>query len=434
MTKTIERARIEGIASTVALARERLAALAPIGYSSAGIVESVGEGVEGLAPGDRVACAGAGWANHATIVAVPKNLVARVPRDVDLADAAYATIGAIALHGVRQADVRLGERVGVIGLGLVGQLTMRILSAAGCVAVGVDIDQRAVDLATKTGGRAYLRKTAGLERIIVSAAGDLGLDAVIICAATASEDPLNLACHLLRDRGRVVIVGDVPIAASRSLLYEKELELGVSRSYRPGRYLADYEEHGRDLPAGYVRWTEQRNLQAFVDLIAAGELSPSDVTTHRFDLSQAAEAYAAAMMPTDDARAFGVLLEYPPAEDRQRFRIRSPRRPRQTGGRVGVIGAGAFARRVILPHLARSGATLVAIASEGGLTAADAAARFGFERAATAEEVITDDQIDAIVIATRHSTHAELAAQGLHAGKAILMEKPLALDRSQLQE
>lgn len=431
--KTIERARVEGIAATVALARERLAALAPMGYSSAGVIESLGPGVEGFAPGDRVACAGAGWANHATVVSVPKNLVARVPPTVDLSDAAYATIGSIALHGVHQADARLGERIGVIGLGLVGQLTVRILAAAGCSAVGVDVDREAVDLAAKAGARAFLRSTPGLEGILLP--DGAGLDAVIVCAATDSDDPLNLACQLLRDRGRVVIVGDVPVVASRALLYEKEIELRLSRSYGPGRYDVEYEEHGRDLPVGYVRWTEQRNLQAFVDLVAEGKISPSEVTSHRFSLDEAADAYITATEPGAGPRPFGILLEYPTTETRAVARTTDGRPlPRSTGDRIGVIGAGAFATRAVLPYLAKSGAELVAVASERGLTAADAAARFGFERAATADEIIADDGIDAVIIATRHSSHAALSVAALHAGKTVLVEKPLALNRAELEE
>jgi predicted dehydrogenase/threonine dehydrogenase-like Zn-dependent dehydrogenase len=426
--KTIERARVEGIAATVALARERLAALAPIGYSSAGVVESIGPGVEGFAPGDRVACGGAGWANHATVVSVPKNLVARVPPAVELNDAAYATIGAIALHGVRQADGRLGERIGVIGLGLVGQLTVRILVAAGCTAVGIDLDQEAVELAANGGARAFPRNTPGLERIVIADSVG-GLDAVIICAAADSDDPLNLACHLLRDRGRVVIVGDVPVTASRAVLYEKEIELRLSRSYGPGRYDSEYEEHGRDLPVGYVRWTEQRNLQAFVDLIGDGKVAPSDLTTHRFPLDEAVEAYVAAVEPGVRPRPFGILLEYPttvtpPVAGRPQ---RGPLQ-RSTGDRIGVIGAGAFATRAVLPYLAKAGVGRVAVASERGLSAADAVMRFGFERSATAEEIIADDGIDAIIIATRHGSHAALSAAALRAGKAVLVEKPLALN------
>lgn len=432
--KTLEKARTEGIVSTVAVVRDRLAGLSPLGYSLAGVVEAVGAGVEGLAPGDRVVAAGAGWANHASTVSVPKNLVARVPAGIDLADAAYATVGAIAMHGVRQSDARLAERVGVIGLGLVGQLAVRILIAAGCEVWGTDLDPQATSLAEQAGARTFLPGEGGYDSATASRIAEVGLDGVIICAASSSNGPIDLACQLLRPRGRIVVVGDVPIAADRSLMYQKELELRLSRSYGPGRYSTDYEEHGHDLPAEYVRWTEQRNLQGFVDLIAAGRLSPAQLTTHRFHIDQAVEAYA--IVESNDPRPFGVLLEYP--EDAPVGDIVHPkkngRRSAAHGDRIGVLGAGSFARSILFPGLVRAGARLSAVASDGGLTAADAAARFGFERASTAEEILTDDRIDGVVIATKHSSHAALTSAALRAGKAVFVEKPLALTEMELAD
>jgi predicted dehydrogenase/threonine dehydrogenase-like Zn-dependent dehydrogenase len=433
--KTLDKARSEGIASTVAVVRDRLAGLSPLGYSIAGVVEAIGTGVEGVSPGDRVAGAGAGWANHASTSAVPKNLVARVPEGVDLADAAYATVGAIAMHGVRQSDARLGERIGVIGLGLVGQLAVRILIAAGCEVWGTDLDPQAISLAGQAGARTYPLWADGNDSAVASSIAQAALDGVIICAASSSSGPVDLACRLLRPGGRIVVVGDVPISADRTLMYEKELELRLSRSYGPGRYSTEYEEHGHDLPAEYVRWTEQRNLQAFLDLIAADRLSPSQLTTHRFPIDQAGEAYA--VVESNDPRPFGVLLEYPEDEPPVDHGIK-PKKPRRRtvahGGRIGVLGAGAFARSVLLPGLTKAGATLAAIASEGGLTAADAAARFGFERAATTDEILADDRIDGVVITTTHSSHATLTAAALRAGKAVFVEKPLALTNAELSE
>ena len=271
--KVVDKARVEGIRSALDTARDRLEALAPIGYSSAGVVLEVGEGVEGIAPGDRVACGGEG-ANHAEILAVPRNLVAPIPEGVSFEDAAYATVGAIALHGVRQAEVGLGDTVGVIGLGLVGQLAARLLAAAGCRVVGIDLDDAAVERVRPVGATAIRRDDASLEPRVHAVTGGLGLDAVLLCASSASSDPLELAVRLARDRGRIVVVGETRIDVDRAPLYEKELELRMSRSYGPGRYDRDYEEHGRDLPAGYVRWTEQRNMQAFLDLVAAGRVEP----------------------------------------------------------------------------------------------------------------------------------------------------------------
>ncbi len=432
--KVVDRARVEGVRSALALSRDRLDRLAPLGYSSAGIVRTVGAGVESLAPGDAVACAGAGWANHAEVVAIPKNLVARVPKGVSLDDAAYATVGAIALHAVRQSDARVGESVGVVGLGLVGQIAVRILKAAGCIPFGVDVDSEAVALARSGGVVAHERQDPALEQAALHLSHDLGLDAVIVCAAVDSADPIELSATLARDRGRVILVGDVPLTADRRVFYEKELELRLSRSYGPGRYDRDYEEHGRDLPAGYVRWTEQRNLQAFIDLIASGAICPSELTTHRLPVERAEEAFALLEHPVEGERPFGVLLEYP--ETLPRRPVFAPaRRSGPTGARVGLIGAGSFARSTLVPALKEAGAELAVVHSAGGLSAADLAEKMGFENVADSiEAVIADDTLNAVVVATRHADHAALAVAILESGKAAFIEKPLALTATQLDE
>jgi predicted dehydrogenase len=431
--KVVERARAEGVRSALTAARERLDALAPLGYSSAGVVLRVGAGAEGIAPGDRVACGGGGFANHAEVVAVPRNLVARIPDGVPFESSAYATVGAIALHGVRRAEAQVGERIGVIGLGLVGQLAVRILAAAGCRPVGVDLDPRAVGLAAETGAIAFERSRDRLEQAVLDETGGIGLDAVLVCAASRSPDPLQLAARLARERGRIVVVGDVPVEADRALLYEKELELRLSRSYGPGRYDRDYEERGRDLPPAYVRWTEQRNLEAFLELVAAGRVDPSPLTTHRYPVEDAEQAYAT-LTGDGQERPVGILLEY--SYEVPQPVAAMPQAARTAGiARVGLIGAGSFARRTLIPAFKDAGAQLVAAASESGLSAADVAGRFGFERAASsADEVIADESIDAIVIATRHASHAGLATAALRAGKAVFVEKPLALDEEGLLE
>ncbi len=406
LKKVVDRARSEGIGSALSAARERLDALSPLGYSSAGTVIRVGAGVEGIAPGDRVACGGGGFATHAEVIAVPRNLIAAVPDGVPFESAAYATVGAIALHGVRRAEAQLGERVGVIGLGLVGQLAVRILAAGGCTLIGVDLDPKAVELAASGGARAFERDRDGLQSSVLEATGGLGLDSVLVCAAATSSDPVRLASELARDRGRVVIVGDVPIEADRALFYEKELELRLSRSYGPGRYDRDYEERGRDLPPAYVRWTEQ-----------------------------AERAYALLTDDRGEERPFGILLEYAYEERPAAPTPHSARRSGAGTARIGLIGAGSFARATLLPALRDAGAELAAVASGGGLTATDVATRFGFERAAdSADEILADDSIDAVVIATRHASHAQLTASALRTGKAVFVEKPLAIDRDGLAE
>jgi predicted dehydrogenase/threonine dehydrogenase-like Zn-dependent dehydrogenase len=435
LKKMVERARSDGIASALAVARDRLDALTPLGYSSAGSVLRLGTGLEGFAVGDRVACGGGGFATHAEVIAVPRNLVAAVPDGVPLESAAYATVGAVALHGIRRAEAQLGEHVGVIGLGLVGQLAVRILAAGGCRVVGVDLDRDAVTLAAAAGALAFQRDRDGLEGAVLEATDGLGLDSVLVCAAATSADPVRLASELARERGRVVIVGDVPIEADRALFYEKELELRLSRSYGPGRYDRDYEERGRDLPPAYVRWTEQRNMQAFLDLVASGAVDPSPLTTHRFPVEQAERAYALLTYDRGEERPFGILLEYA-YEERPAAQGPHSVRPRAPGtARIGLIGAGAFARATLLPALRDAGAEFAAVASGGGLTATDVATRFGFERAAdSADEIFADDSITAVVIATHHAGHAPLTASALRAGKAVLVEKPLTIDRDGLAE
>jgi predicted dehydrogenase len=430
--KVVDRARVEGVRPAFSAARERLGTLAPLGYSSAGVIIRLGSGVAGVSPGDRVACAGGGFANHAEVVSVPSNLIAAIPAGVSFESAAYATVGAIALHGVRRAEATVGERIGVVGLGLVGQLALMILAAAGCKTVGIDPDPDAVALARRGGAHVFSRDQVGLEEAVREASDGIGLDAVLVCAAGRTSDPIELSARLARDRGRLVVVGDVAVEAPRELLYEKELELRLSRSYGPGRYDRDYEERGRDLPPGYVRWTEQRNLQAFLELVATGRVDPSSLTTHRFPVEQAEDAYAA--LAGEGERAFGVLLEYGYTEQAQEAR---PLRPRSTAGSasIGLIGAGSFARGILLPALRDAGAEILAVASEGGLSAADVASRFELARAAgSADEIFADEEIDAVVIATRHSTHAELAAAALRAGKAVFVEKPLALSEAELLE
>jgi predicted dehydrogenase/threonine dehydrogenase-like Zn-dependent dehydrogenase len=431
--KVVDRGRTEGVGPALTAVRERLDTLVPLGYSCAGVVLEVAPGVDGLAPGDRVACGGGGFANHAEVVVVPKNLVARVPDGESFEVATYATVGAIALHGVRRAEATVGERIGVVGLGLVGQLAVRILAAAGCIPVGVDVASEAVALAEAGGALGLARDRPGLAEAVSEITEGLGLDAVLVCAASSSSDPVRLATELTRDGGRIVVVGDVPVEADRALMYEKELELRMSRSYGPGRYDREYEERGRDLPPAYVRWTEQRNMQAFLALIASGKVDPSVLTTHRFPVEQAEQAYASLTGKTSP-RPFGIILEYA-YEEPARSVPRHQSTVRAGAVRIGLVGAGAFARRTLLPALQAERAELVAVATGSGLSAADVASRFGFARAAaSAEEILADDSIDAVVVATRHSSHASLAAAVLRAGKAVFVEKPLALDERGLDD
>lgn len=433
----------EGVASTYRKVRSRLDSPAPLGYSSAGVIEAVGHGVDDLTVGQRVACAGAGYANHAERVWVPKNLVVPVPDGVSTEHAAFATVGAIALQGVRQADVRLGESVVVIGLGLLGQLTLQLLGAAGVQAIGVDVDADRVALAERQGALGIARSD-DVEGITRATTDGIGADAVIITAATTSEDPIRLAGAVARDRARVVVVGAVPIRVPRSPFYEKEIDVRLSRSYGPGRYDPEYEEKGHDYPVGYVRWTERRNLSAFVRLLETEAVRLDELITHRFDFEEAESAYDILTSEAAGA-ALGVVLRYPVEARAEPRRITIEGEEERTRGRaraqvegrpgVGLIGAGSFATGVLVPILAGQDVSFQGVVSAGGLSARGVAERHGFRYiAGTADELLADPATHMIVIATRHDEHARLAAEALRAGKAVFVEKPLALDENSLDE
>jgi predicted dehydrogenase/threonine dehydrogenase-like Zn-dependent dehydrogenase len=426
VAKVLEAARRDGVAETVRNVRSRLGAPEGLGYSAAGVVLEVGARVVDIAPGDHVACGGAG-AMHAKVDRVPGNLCVRMPAGLSFESAAFATLGSIAMHGVRQADVRLGERVAVIGLGLVGQLAGQILRAAGCTVVGIDLDDALVRHAVEHGAADAAFTRGELDGpSLPSAAADC--DAVIITAATSSADPVQLAARLARDRGRVVVVGDVGMDVPRGLYYDKELDLRLSRSYGPGRYDREYEERGLDYPIGYVRWTERRNMGAFLDLVATRKVDVSSLITGRVDIDDAAEAYE--RLATTDASPLAIILGYPGTHA-----VRRPAPvPTQgtTGRSVGVIGAGSFAERVMVPGLASAGFSLSAVASASGLSADHVAGRFGFARSVSPPELLQDPAIDVVAIATRHSSHSELALEALRASKAVFVEKPPALDFDEL--
>jgi predicted dehydrogenase/threonine dehydrogenase-like Zn-dependent dehydrogenase len=448
--KVLDAVGREGVAAAYQKVKARLGELSPMGYSAAGVVEGVGEGVAGLEVGDLVACAGAGYASHAERLWVPKNLVVRVPAGVGSEAAAFSTLGAIALQGVRQAEPRLGETVAVIGLGILGQLTVQLLAASGVRPVGIDLDPSRVALAREHGALGLVRSDE-VEARVMDATDGVGADAVIITAATSSTDPIELAGALARDRARVVIVGAVPIEVPRSPYYEKELDVRLSRSYGPGRYDPSYEEGGHDYPVGYVRWTEQRNMKAFLDLIAMGEVRLDRLITHRYEFGDAVSAYDA--VTGDDAGSvLGVVLEYPEAAGVEPRRVgvgvgagvggaaahaSAPARAHGTKGpvRVGLIGAGSFAQGVLLPALKKLHVELTGVSSAGGLSARKAAEDHGFRwLAGSPEEILADDATDAVIIATRHGDHARLAAAALRAGKAVFVEKPLALTFEELDD
>jgi predicted dehydrogenase/threonine dehydrogenase-like Zn-dependent dehydrogenase len=433
--QVIDKARRDGVRETVQTVRARLDQPGAVGYSAAGVVLDVGERVRGIAPGQRVACGGGDHAVHADVVQVPGNLCVPLPDDVDFDSAAFATIGSVAMHGVRQADVRIGERVAVIGLGLVGQLTGQILRAAGCRVVGIDLSP---DLLAK--GVEIGSIDLGLERNAFDGdaipSGTADCDAVIVTAATRSNDPVTLAARLLRDRGRVVIVGDVHVDVPRPPYFEREIDIRFSRSYGPGRYDREYEERGLDYPIGYVRWTEQRNMASFVDLLGTKRIDVSGLVLERVGVDNAPDAYE--RLVTAGSSPLGVVLQYDPsastaASDRSRVNGQRVSPPTTTGEPVvNVIGAGSFAQRILIPGLQHAGFALGVVSSAKGLTANAAADRFGFVRAVTVEEALTDPAADLVAIATRHATHASLAESALRGGRAVFVEKPPCLTGEEL--
>lgn len=435
--KVLDKVKKEGIGATLQTVKGGLERFIPLGYSCAGVVEQVGRGAEEFAVGDRVACAGMGYASHAHAVFVPKNLTVAVPAEVSLEDASYVTLGAIALQGVRVADVRLGESVAVIGLGLLGQLTVQILKANGCRVVGVDLDPAKVEQAVRLGADAAVRRSDDVLAAVAHFTDGVGVDAVIVTAATESNDPIELAGELCRDRGRVSMVGAVKMDIPRKVYYMKELELRLSRSYGPGRYDPSYEEEGRDYPIGYVRWTERRNMQEFLRLVSTGQVTPSALTTHRFPVERAEEAYEIVTGKRQENFA-GVVLTYaqePASAGRRTLRLAA--RPARAGAvGLGFIGAGNFATSVLLPRFSRtSGVDLVGVATATGVSGKNTGTRFGFRYATTdMAELLADPAVHAVVIATRHGSHAHFAAQALRAGKAVFVEKPLAIDEAGLEE
>ncbi len=452
--KAIQMARTDGVARTIDAIQGKLAAPQTVGYSAAGVVTEVGaeigDGVARFRPGDRVACAGAGYANHAEVIRVPVNLVVPIPPEVDFAAASTVALGGIALQGLRRAGPTLGERFLVLGLGLLGQLTVQMLRAAGCRTIGYDPQPDRVRLA----------ETLGLEDAIDAAEGDipaavarltggLGVDGVIVTASTPSSDVLSSALRATRRKGRVVIVGDVGLDLKRADIYPGEKDLFISTSYGPGRYDPEYEEKGRDYPLAFVRWTENRNMEEYLRLLAAAAVRVEPLVGASVPIAEAERAYELLSAPTERGPSDGkprpllVLLKYPErAADalaepspRKVVHVRGP--ARQVAGviRTAIVGAGSFATSVHLPNLTklRESFSIQSVMSRSGVSAVAAAKRFGACSSTTdVAAVLGDPEVDLVLIATRHHLHAELAARALDAGKHVFLEKPLATDRAGL--
>jgi predicted dehydrogenase len=431
--QVIEYARQNGVKAAYEKVHAKLDTLTTLGYSCAGEVISVADDVHEFRVGDRVACAGGTYANHAEINFVPRNLAARIPSEVSSAAASLTTIGAIAMQGVRQAEVGIGETVAVIGAGLVGVLTIQILRAAGCRVVAIDLSPQRVKQAAGFGAHLAVAANDPTLASTIKEFSRYGVDAAILTAATDSVEPAEMAAKILRDRGRIIVVGAVGMGVSRSNMYMKELSLTLSRSYGPGRYDAQYEEGGIDYPIGYVRWTERRNMEAFLDLLAAGQIDVTPLLEHRYAIEEGAKAFA-------DLKngVYTAILKYngAPTVSQRSTSAAVAVRPRIGDEvRVGCIGAGSFASSVILPNLQSiKGVRLQSVGTISGAGAASAQRAFKFQTAEQPSKLLNDPNVDAVFVVTRHDNHATLTAQALHAGRPVFVEKPLAVNREQLAQ
>lgn len=431
----VAKVRSEGLLNTVAAVRDKMVASQALGYSAAGIVTAVAEDVTEFQIGDRVACAGVGFASHAEVLSVPKNLCVHLPPQVSFDAGAYGTLGAIALQGVRLAEPTLGESVVVIGLGLVGQLTVQLLKANGCRVFGLDLDPARVSLAMDLGADCAVVAGDGTEKEINAFTRGRGADAVLITAATESNQPVEFAAKISRLKGRVIVVGMTGLDIPRAPFFSRELKLVISMSYGPGRYDPDYEEKGHDYPLPYVRWTEKRNIESFLDLVGEGRVNVERLTTHRFGIEEAERAYQLIASKSTEPY-LGVLLNYDATTKvNTRVALNTASKPRTAEKSIvlGVIGAGGYVPAMLLPHFKTEGVEFRSVATASGISAHDVGKRFGFaEAVSSAEEVLDDKDVNLVLIGTRHDLHAELARKALERNKNVFVEKPLALSDDQL--
>ncbi|TAH37961.1 MAG: oxidoreductase [Bacteroidetes bacterium] len=430
--KVIEAAKTFGLLDTYRLVMNKLNSPSPLGYSCAGEVIAVANDVRDFQIGDLVACGG-GTANHAEVVAVPVNLCVKVDKSVSLEFASFTTLGAIALQGIRQSDVRLGENCVVIGLGLIGQLTLQMLKAAGVKAIGIDMDQRMVDLALKNGADFSInRSRVDLEQFVFENTNGYGADAVIITAGTDSTDPIDLAGLLSRKKGKVVVVGAVPTGFKRENYFKKELDLRMSSSYGPGRYDTEYEEQGIDYPYAYVRWTENRNMQAFVEMLRLKQINLENLRSHVFPFRKAQEAYQMILERTE--LFSGILLKYDTERKIESIVHVSEKNFNPEEPAIGLIGAGGFGQNFLLPAMKEKG-NFVTVVTGRPQNARNIADKFGFNTCSgDANDIFNDARINTVFIATRHDSHADYVLKGLNSGKNVFVEKPLCLLPKQLTE
>lgn len=425
----------QGPIQTYRAVMKKLDAYSPLGYSCAGEVIEVGEGVTEFEVGDKVACAGVGYANHAEIVSIPINLCVKLDANSNLKDAAYNTLGAISMQGVRQADMRLGESCVVIGLGLLGQLAALILKASGVTVIGIDVSEAAVKKAIENNvvDLGLTRNATGVEEQIQNATSGYGADTVIIAAATNSLDPINFAGAIARKKGKVVVLGAVPTGFERDpFWYRKELELKMACSYGPGRYDLNYEEKGIDYPLPYVRWTEKRNMEAFQNLIVTGKINIDYLTTHEFDFDNAKDAFDLVVSKTEPFT--GIALKYDIKKKASKSKISTSETFQLENINISFIGAGSYAQGNLLPNIPEtSDVARVGVLTNTGTTSKRVAEKFKFQFCATEESDVLDDKTNTVFVATRHDSHGSYVLKCLEANKNVFVEKPLCLLESELE-
>ena len=435
ISKAVEMAKKKGLLETIRYARGQTDKLNPLGYSCSGTVIEVGKNILDIAVGDRVACAGAGYANHAEIVSIPRNLICSMPEDVSFEEAAFTTIGAIALQGIRRAQVQLGDTVAIIGLGLLGQIACQILKTAGAHVIGIEMMQDRLDLAKELGADICFTGGKGAIEDVLKYTNGIGADTVIIYAATESSEPIQQAMQMARKKGRVVVVGAVGMNIERSPFYEKELDFLISCSYGPGRYDPSYEEKGIDYPIGYVRWTENRNMEEFLRMLSEGKVNVKPLISQSFPIEEAERAYEELK---SEKRPIGVLFNYEhtvPIPFVRKTQVHPITTPKEKIN-IALIGAGGFAQAYHLPNLKKIPTFhLKAIVTRSGNTAKKIADQYGAEYCTTDfREVLEDADIDMVVIATRHNLHAPLIIEAANAGKHIFVEKPIAMTYPECNE
>lgn len=435
VAQVLQNIKKEGIKATLDKVKTKLDSLKALGYSTAGVVHASMDTNGLFKPGDRVACAGQDYASHSDIVSIPQNLVAKIPDGVSFEEASFTTLGAIAMQGVRQANPTLGENICVIGLGLLGQITCQLLNANGCNVFGIDLSKRLVQLSKENGAmEAMLRNDSNLLASIENFTKGHGVDSVIITAAAPSNDPIELSAEISKKKGKVVVVGAVKMDVPRDPhFYRKELELKLSCSYGPGRYDVSYEEKGEDYPYAYVRWTEQRNMEAFLQLLAKKSIDLESLITHVFDIAEAEKAYDIVLGKVKEPH-IGILLKYNDSENKFKtsFKVNTSSVSKVN---VGFIGAGSFAQNYLIPNVKAGNGSIDTVVTTKGITAKNVAEKFGFNKASSDSfDIYSNSKINTVFIATPHNSHAKYVMEGIKNKKHVFVEKPLAMNYEELEE